>query len=76
MKRSIVMAAAMITMAFAGEPIYHIPKKRVNTNPVKPKGKLPVKSRPLYKFIIHGIEIEAYSKKDAIKRYLHRKLKK
>lgn len=70
------MAAAMATMAFAGDDLYSIPSKRVNTNPVKPKGKLPLNSRPLYKFRVHGIEIEAYSKKDAIKRYLHKKLKK
>lgn len=69
------MAAAMATMALAGDDLYSIPAKRVNH--VKPKGKLPVTSRPLYyKFRVHGIEIEAYSKKDAIKRYLHRKLKK
>lgn len=74
LKRSIVMAAAMATMAFAGTNPYHIPAKRVN--PVKPKGKLPVNSRPLNKFRVHGIEIEAYSKKDAIKRYLHKNLKK
>lgn len=70
LKRSIFMAAAMATMALAGDDLYSIPAKRVNQ--VKPKGKLPVDSRPLYKFRVHGIEIEAYSKKDAIKRYLHK----
>ena len=70
------MAAAMAAMVLAGDDLYSIHAKRVNTNPVKPKCKLPVNSRPLYKFRVHGIEIEAYSKKDAIKRYLHKKLKK
>lgn len=75
LKRSIFIASAMATMASASDNLYSIPAKRVNTNPVKPKGKLPVNYRPLYKFMVHGIEIEAYSKNDAIKRYLH-KLKK
>lgn len=72
-KRSIFMAAAMATMAAASKDVYSIPAK--NDDQVKPKGKLPVNPRPLHKFKVHGIEIEAYSKKDAIKRY-HRKLKK
>ena len=64
------MAVAMATMAFAGADLY---SKRINpVNPVKSKGKLPVNSKPLHKFKVHGIEIEAYSKKDAIKRYNHK----
>lgn len=74
MKKSLFMAAAMATMAFAGDDLFSIPVKRPNY--VEPKGKLPVTSRSLYKFKVHGVEIEAYSKKDAIKRYLHRKSKK
>lgn len=70
LKERLWMAAAMASMAFAGDPIYGVPKPKDRVLP-KPNIK-PVKDSKLYTFRVHGVDIQAYSKKDAIKRYNHK----
>ena len=73
MMKKHIMAALTMGMIMAGDdPIYGIPRRpRSNTqnSPAKP---IKVQPKPTKIFRVHGIEIEAYSKKDAIKRYNHK----
>lgn len=51
-------------MVYLEDPLVIPPK-----SPAKP---IKVQPRPTKIFRVHGVEIEAYSKKDALKRYNHR----
>ncbi len=68
-----IMAALAMGMLMAGEdPIYGIPRRshsNVQRSPAKP---IKVQPKPTKIFRVYGVEIEAYSKKDALKRYNHK----
>ena len=67
------MAALAMGMMMAGsDPIYGMPRRpnsNIKKSPAKP---IKVQPKPTKIFRVHGVEIEAYSKKDAIKRYNHK----
>ena len=62
--KHLALPLLMAGMAFDDRP-YHTRKM---ANVYEPKPQKPA-HRPLSKFVIKGVEIEAYSRKDAIKRY-------
>ena len=63
------------TMAFNSTygDMFHTPTYKVKEVPLAPSDKQKNKSKELHTFTIKGIEIQAVSKKDAIKRYNHLK---
>ena len=54
------------------DPIYGIPRRSYNNTPKRPSKPIKMQPKPTKIFRVHGVEIEAYSKKDAIKRYNHK----
>lgn len=71
MRMALMMAA---TTAYAQDSIFGSPSPRLDT----PKGNIPSDKQKCYpkaqhEFIIKGVKIMAASKKDAIKKYNHRK---
>ena len=55
-------AAAMLS----GDLPYYAQERKRDIKPIKPP------HRPLTKFIIKGVEVYAYSQKDALARYRHK----
>lgn len=68
------MAALSMAMLAEGDDLYAMPRRFSKSREDKPRlpGKVKVVNRPTRVFKIKGVEIEAYSKKDAIKRYQHK----
>ena len=73
-KKSLIMAALSMAMLAGGDDLYAMPRRLGKSREDRPKlpGNIKVVNRPTRVFKIKGIEIEAYSKKDAIKRYQHK----
>lgn len=70
-KKHIMAALAMAMLAGGNGQCFGIPRRHPINNPREPR---PVKPQPRSTqiFKVHGVEIEAYSKKDALKRYNHK----
>lgn len=71
MRMALIMAA---TAAYTQNDIFGCPSPRIDT----PKGNIPsdkqkCQPKKQYEFTIKGVKIMAASKKDAIKKYNHRK---
>lgn len=71
MRMALIMAA---TAAYAQDDIFGSPSPRLDT----PKGNIPsdkqkCQPKAQHEFIVKGVKIRAASKKDAIKKYNHRK---
>ncbi|MDL2254980.1 hypothetical protein LJC38_00160 [Parabacteroides sp. OttesenSCG-928-K15] len=65
--KGMLLATAMMAAVSFDNRLYH--SKRM-AKVYEPKPQNPA-HRPLSKFVIKGVEIEEYSRKDAIKRYNH-----
>jgi len=65
-KSKLMMTLAMAALASNAKNGFGTSHKEVKPNPPKNQPK------KLHLFTVKGVEIEAYSKKDAIKRYNHR----
>lgn len=73
MSKKHIMAALAMGMLMAGDdPIYGMPRRSHNNTPKSPAKPIKVQPKPTKIFRVHGVEIEAYSKKDALKRYNHK----
>ena len=72
MKKHIMAALAMGMIMDINYPIYGIPRRPTRNTQKSPAKPIKVQPRPTKIFRVHGVEIEAYSKKDALKRYNHK----
>lgn len=71
MRMALMMAA---TAVYAQDDIFGSPSPRLDTSKGSvPSDKQKCQPKKQYKFIIKGVKIMAASKKDAIKKYNHRK---
>lgn len=71
MRAASIMAA---TAAYAQDSIFGVPSPKLDAlKGISPSDKQKCQPKSQHEFTIKGIKIEAASKKDAIKKYNHRK---
>ena len=72
MMKKHIMAALAMGMILDNDHIYDIPRRSRSNTQKSPAKPIKVQPKQTQIFRVHGVDIEAYSKKDAIKRYNHK----